>query len=340
MEARSSHVDKLKQPLPYLGGFQIDIRRHIPPPPMGADYKWPQRRQPLSYRYVEEYKTASNLCLACPTTETPPHPDQSVHRLTIVSQIACGETRGPQVVTCRMDDQEVVRAAKIFDPLYYDFYNEADPTYYADNHYSTEAAAYCTIRDAGLDGKYTPRYHDAWTCEMPFLDGQHRHVRMIIMDHIPHPSMKELLDSDAYKSITPDLRMQALVQAVESYRWLAFHGVRQEDLAPRNVMIDHDESRIGVTIIDFSHAMVRDLPNSKWVSWPPGSKFHRYRPDSPIDMFAFEWLEFHQWVPEELHERRKRVEWLTKQWGDSDIFEAHRRKLRTEDTDDEEDDDE
>lgn len=117
MQSGSNRVDELKPPLPYIKGAQLHILPHLPPLPMGGHYTKPQTREQLD-RCWEQYKTASELCLAHPPVGTPPPADQTVHRLNIVDQVACGDDRGPQVVTCCVDGEDVVRVAKIFDPLY------------------------------------------------------------------------------------------------------------------------------------------------------------------------------------------------------------------------------
>lgn len=203
----SAHKDELRPPLPYVKGAQLQIRPHVPPLPLGEGYIWPQARRALTANiyetYMYKYKTPSQLCLKHPPLETPPHRRSMVRCLTIIEQVACGDTRGSQVVTCRLNDQDKVRVAKIFDPLYYDFESGMDPTYYADKQYTPEAAAYLKIYQEGLDGKFTPAYHGAWTFDMPLLDGQLRQVRMVLMQHLPHPTMKTLIDSGQSRTFLP-----------------------------------------------------------------------------------------------------------------------------------------
>lgn len=318
LEGHNIHVDKLRPPLPYVKGAQLHIRRHVPPPPIGAGYKNTSRR-PLDANYqetyMEKYKTHSQLCLSHPPLETPPPAKQTVHRLTIVDQLACGDLRGSQIVTCRINNQQKLRVAKIFDPLYYNFNDGFDPTYFADSHYSCEAAAYMKIYDEGLEGKFTPKYYGSFTFDMPLLDGQKRPVRMVMMEHKPHPSMKALMDAGKVETIPAHLRMRALAQAAEADQWLHFHGVLQNDFFPRNVLVGYQEpAEIESTIIDFSHSKVRDLPNSEWVT-----RRRQERPISPKESLYGDFGEFYHWVPEDL--REKCWEWSVAQWGKSDEFD-------------------
>lgn len=331
-DTSSDRVDELKPPFPYVGGAQLRIRRHVPPLPFGSrHYTGPEPRKPLPSniytRFQDQYKTPSRLCLAHPPLETPPHPKQTVHTLKILDQIACGDTRGPQVVTCRINRQEVVRVAKIFDPLYYDFEDDFDPTYYADSHYSAEATAYSKIHEKGLDGKFTPKYEGSFTFDMPLLDGQHRPVRMVLMEYIPHPTVKALIDTGSMEAIPAELRLRALVRATEAIVWLEYNGITHNDFFPRNVLINYDQTpgEIHAVIIDFSHARLKDLPNSRWSTFPPGHPLHKTRPRSPIEKWLFSWGEFEQWIPSNLRGNKNRAEWLMSQWGNSSEFEPPKR---------------
>lgn len=335
----ASDADNLKPPLPYVAGCRLDIKRHTPPEPIGGGYKRPQRRRHPEYKELQEYKTASSLCLACPPLETPPHPDGTVHHMAITGQIACGDSRGPQLVTCRLDSDSKtkLRVAKIFDPLYYDYeHRDCDVTYLADRHYAAESASYQKLRDAGVEGKFTPRYNGSWTFETPLLDGRRRAVRMVLMDQVSCPSMLSLIENGVAAGIPPDRRMRALAQALEAHRWLEFYGVQHADFMPRNIMVnigrDTRQSPVQVTIIDFGDAYVRDLPNSKWVTVP---EYRKARPASPMNLFRFyRWNAFKSWVPEQLHSRRALVEWLRGQWGGSTVFEPPEREPTSEEDED------
>lgn len=52
--------------------------------------------------------------------------------------------------------------AKIFNPLYYDFRGGFDVPFFADQHYSCEAAAYQKLCEAKVDGAFSPKYHGTW----------------------------------------------------------------------------------------------------------------------------------------------------------------------------------
>lgn len=78
---------------------------------------------------MDESEPPSQLCLS---HHPPLHPNQAIHCLSIVDQIACGDTRGSQVVTCPINKHCLVRVAMSFDPLYYHFDGGFNPKYCED----------------------------------------------------------------------------------------------------------------------------------------------------------------------------------------------------------------
>lgn len=132
--------------------------------------------------------------------------------------IACFDGRGSQLVSCNLDQEKHLRVAKIFDPLYYNFGGGFDVAYLADCDYSCEATAYQKICEVKLDGIYTPEYYGSWTFETRFLDGQRRKVRMVLMEHVPYPSIKTLVDNGIAATIPAERRMQALAKTVDTSR--------------------------------------------------------------------------------------------------------------------------
>lgn len=320
-------IDDLKPPLPYTSGTVLQIKQHIPPPPFGPGYETPFRRSPLR-DFRERYSTPSRLCLANPPPETPPHPYQNIYSLKIVDQIACSDKRGAQVVSCYfVGHQADLLVAKIFDPLYYDWW-DYEPTYLADYHYSREAAAFLRLRyvkDAdkmgypgvaeALEGSI-PAYRGCWTFETALLDNQRRDVRMILMNHFPLPSIQSIADRGEAKIIAAELRMQLFAKALELHCWLMYFGVDQRDFWPRNILVGLEQRQ--VVLLDFSHSAVRDLPNSRWVTRdedPPN------RPKSPIELFgASLGSSMGDWIPDELQTRKAQKAWFKKMWGKSEVF--------------------
>ncbi|KAL1853547.1 hypothetical protein VTK73DRAFT_8997 [Phialemonium thermophilum] len=175
--------DRRKPKLPYRRGLKVQITRHIPPPPFGHGYvREATRRGLLSFNELAKYPTASQYCLENPYPSTEPHPNKTVHTLEIVDVIAAEDGRGPQLVACRLHyDIGPLFVAKIYDPLYYDWFS-CDNIWLADYEYSREAAAYARAEQAGIDGVYIPEYHGCWVFSMPFLGKPvaTREVRMIL----------------------------------------------------------------------------------------------------------------------------------------------------------------
>ncbi|ROW07275.1 hypothetical protein VMCG_03842 [Cytospora schulzeri] len=316
-------LDELKPPTPYVPGAQLRIKKHNPPPPMGgAGYSHPHPKewdwQPYP-RGKGAPKTLSQWCLKHLPRKTPPHFDQSVHRLVITRQICCGEGLNSQVVECRLDNGPELFVAKIFDGLYIDDTDVVDdlgPTYYVESWYSREAAAYKRILEHNLDGRFTPSFKGCWHFEVPLLDGKPREVRMILLESVPGSTMKSLVDSGEAKRIDPGLRLELMAQLMENCSTLDFIGLRQNDMATRNILVDTKSKRI--TLIDFSHSRMWGEPTSKWEEWGDPTL-----PASPISLFKGFWPVYgaEEWVPRELCSWEESLEWMKKRWDNSGRYQ-------------------
>lgn len=309
--------DLLKPALPYVAGAHFNIKQHVPPEPYvrvpGADIV----RRRMS-NCLQQYGTPSRCCLARPPQSTDPHPIQTTFRLTIVDQLVTRDGRGAQLVTCQIETHKAIRVAKIYDPLYYDWFDGDDCIVDAGDDYAREATAYDILTEEGQNGVFTPLYLGAWTFNTPLLDGSLRQVRMILMDYIPIPSMLSLIHSGKVTKIPEDTRMQALARAMESYSWLLYHGVSHGDFEPRNVLVDPDatEGQPRVVLLDLGRAKMRGID---W--FPSQSEETQRRPWCPSFVFARSWGSFQDWVPEEIRPSRNRIAWFEQQWGGSDIYE-------------------
>lgn len=309
--------DPLKPALPYVAGAHFNIKQHVPPEPHaripGAEIVHKHIRNPL-----KQYGTPSRCCLARPPQSTEPHQSHTTFRLIIADQLVTRVGRGAQLVTCQIGTDKAIRVAKIYDPLYYDWTDGHDCVQRADDDYAREATAYEFLFEKGQNGVFTPLYLGAWTFETPLLDGSLRQVRMILIDHIPFPSMLSLLEDGKAKDLSASFRMKILARLMESYTWLAFYGVFHNDLEPRNILVDPDITR------DQPRAVLVDLgvAKLKGIHWfPHRGADHKERPSSPGSGFARSWKSFHDWVPEEFRPARRRIAWIEQQWGNSDVFE-------------------
>jgi len=323
-------VDHLKPPLPYTTGALLRIEKHIPPPPFGSGYLPPQRHNSIR-DFQTRYGTPSRACLENPPPETGAPTYPAIRSMTIVDQIACFDGRGSQLVTCHIEKdgrKSSLLVAKIYDPLYYNW-NGEDITYLADLDYSREASAFMLLRafaDAdelgyrgareALSGSI-PRFHGCWTWRTHLLDGQSRDVRLILMDYIPYPSMLSILDRGKVDEIPAESRMELLAKALEIYCWLEFVGVWQNDIAPRNIMVDSESNR--VVLLDFSNCIIRDLPNTRnfvTIGTPPSF------PKSPIEIFRASFgVIWGDWIPVELESKKAQYAWFMEKWGKSTTFE-------------------
>jgi hypothetical protein len=321
--------DDLKPDLPYISGAVLKIQECSPPDPFGSSYEGPDPRTDHMRPWLQ-FDTASRFCLENPPLKCEPIANPKTLTVIIDSQIACGDGRGAQVVKCHSEDGKCQFAAKIFDPLYYEWRDIEDKTYLADHQFTTEAAAFTILSEMKDPGSFgypqvreavkgsIPNYYGSYTWETHLLDGQRRDVRLILMEYFLFPSMKSIVETGEVTKIPAETRMQLLARAKEIYCWLEYYGVKQNDFAMRNIMVDPDQGR--VVLLDFSHAKIRHYYMSKWYiregQSPPAG------PTSPIEYFSCGWGdEMGDWIPENLRTAQARFDWFFNQWGNSTVFE-------------------
>lgn len=319
-------------PLPYVAGACFDIKQSNPPPPYdgGGEYYKPDPKDwdgdPWPWgegspdTFIEQY-------FAVPPRKTIPHPDQTARSLQVTHQIRCGDPCKAQVVRCLVDGRDLV--AKIFDPLYVGL--DADgrpPTYFSERFYSCEAAAYKRIKERGLDGKFTPKFEGCWCLELPLRDLSgsvvRREVRLILQQFIPGDTMQALREQGQVGKIDPMIRMELLDRLMEIISQLHFIGVQSQDMHPRNLMVFKDaKDEWQITLIDFSHSRVKDLPNSKWRT-PRGHQLQL--PESPITIIWRCWPNHCEgWVPKEYDGQTResydrRLKWMKDRWEGSSQY--------------------
>ncbi|POR37867.1 Uncharacterized protein TPAR_01935 [Tolypocladium paradoxum] len=319
--------DPRRPDLPYHSGLNLRIRRHVPPPPFGKRvYAKGSERQESPPQLIREV-TQSEWCLRHPPADTPLHPDATVHSLHVIDEVACEDERGAQVVRCCLDQDEArVYVAKIYDPLYYSFGNRGagsavDVTWLADQHYSREAAAYEDLKKAGVDGVLVPEYYGSWTFDMPLLGSPPvmRPVRMVLIEWLQGVSMYSLIESNQVSRIPPEQRLRILAAAMEVECKLAFHGVRHNDFAPRNVMLvgSSIETQVPrVLLVDLNKSVALTRPNcfyTKSGATRPINPRYRYWGGCPIEFFS--------WVPQPHRSRSPAFKgWLKTQWEHSEKF--------------------
>lgn len=322
-------ADSLKPGLPYVAGAVLEIQQCQPHAPFGPYYRDTTSRIRFRHSWTQ-CDTPSRFCLQNPPLNGKPMAKPKTRTIIIDGQIACGDGLGAQVVKCHYDDGQGPIVAKLFDPLYYPW-PDFDPTYQADDQFTTEATAFITLQD--MDKDYTigyprvrealkgsiPRYYGSYTWETQLLDGQRRDVRLILMEYIPCPSMASIIKQGRVASIPVETRMQLLARAFEIFAWLEYYGVDQHDFAPRNIMVDPDQGR--VVLLDFSFAKLRDRYNSKW-SLGKGELLP-VGPTPPIEQWHCDWpdSDMLDWVPKYLHSAQARYDWFRNQWSHVKIFQ-------------------
>lgn len=246
---------------PYYAGLQLTIASHTPPSPFGGGYHATQEPRPRIHSKELKHIPRSKFILDKPPTETDGNRNPTIKQLRIVDIIAGHAKRKIQVFRVVMDGKPLI--AKFYDPLFYPY--PSDITYDADKHYSKEAAAYQDIRDANLEGKYTPKFHGAWTCRVcfarPKAETGFRPVRLILIEEIKGLTIEEIIQENSVFRFTPKERLTFLSRIFHIEAILEQAGVQHNDVAPRNVMLcglDREyrlDASPKIVLIDFNVAM-------------------------------------------------------------------------------------
>lgn len=135
-----------------------------------------EQRPELTEGYLRTV-TQSEAIVANLTTEEIRGPSSQAEtaQLVITSPIATGPTRGAQVVACTVTPQDghpFAAAAKIYDPLYYDFEHSIghfprNCVREADQDFLVESFAYENLEKAGQAGSFAPEYYGSWLFTFP-----------------------------------------------------------------------------------------------------------------------------------------------------------------------------
>jgi hypothetical protein len=298
------------------------MRRHDPPQPFGPlNSKKGKGRQPLNTRGHSQ----TEWCLLHPPSNTPVPEDRPTRSLTLLEDLTDPHSQGAKVFRCFMDGNDCQTfVAKIYDPLYYEY--TCDVCYYAEKDYSVETASYEDIQEAGLDGKYTPKYYGSWAINIPFSTSPpvERTVCLVIMEDLKGPTMSSLLREQLASRIPPAQRLEILGDAFEIGQRLEFWaGVRHEDITPRNIILEDLDLRRNmpprVVVFDFNVARCFRRPNSKEnSSYNPGT-----RPDNPLHIYwtSSPSMSYGTWIPEpHVSNGAAWRGWLVTRWGDSTEF--------------------
>ncbi|KAF2634316.1 hypothetical protein P280DRAFT_474728 [Massarina eburnea CBS 473.64] len=300
-----------QSPFPYAVGTSYVAKRHIPPAPFYSDSVGQNDKYQAAREETLEPVTQQEWCLSHPAR--PGATDSSTTRhFTIKQSIRTGDQKGAQVVLTH--DGFV---AKIYDPLYYSFYDvdfpdlKLDVSWWAHRDYTYEVAAYQFLSGTSFSGTATPKYYGSWTIDVSTsTNGSEvvREVRMILIEHISGICM---CDIDPTKGITNAARENIMYKLIEIETDLRIAGMNPKDNCPRNIMLcapDNDFTRddLRVCLIDFGMATIQSLMKKRWDSGP-----QLY---NPIESWwsASLWVSW-GWLPPD---DKEVVDWVWKHWGD------------------------
>jgi hypothetical protein len=264
--------------LPYRKGVKITAMQHEPPEPFGMWYSTERRPSPEGWEKMSQL----DYCISCPPLEGATEPS-ICKSLTITSTIRTGRHQGAQIVVV---DHTMV--AKIYDPLYYSFYNDCgtkdDVVWDADSDYTCEAACFRKLQESAEARAVIPAYYGTWTMNVktPVKVSRYkkllytRPVRFILMERLRGDCMDDIDPFDMRKRVRSMILKKVIV--AETLLWDA--GVNHQDLSPRNIMISgasYDDPNIPISdiklevkIFDFNVASV--LTHPQYVQYYKGEK--------------------------------------------------------------------
>ncbi|KAK0467679.1 hypothetical protein IW261DRAFT_1407026 [Armillaria novae-zelandiae] len=162
-----------------------------------------------------------------PSTEPPA-------TLTLHEKLCGGfrEERVTHVWTATVGSQSVI--AKIFDPLYFiDPYEGTDPFPLLDLSVSREAEAYRRL--APLQGAQVPRCRGLFVSPLPSQGN--RTVYVLLLEHIAGQDVRYLVPASKAPSLCLSHRTTIVDAAVNVFYDILMCGVKQRDMAPRNLII-------------------------------------------------------------------------------------------------------
>ncbi|GAB1317020.1 Protein kinase domain-containing protein [Madurella fahalii] len=334
--------DPDRPPLPYLPGLVLDITEYIPPAPYYSDQGRPKgisrdalrsiTHTELVITYPPRESDATTVIALTPKTAT----------LTITNHIAVRDGRGAQIVLCSVVPrgpgpkcEPFTAVAKIFDPLYYSFADKyggfragpVDVAVAADGNYSQEAAAYEHLQQAGETGSFAPKYYGSWTFSLPICHKgvmRNRAVRLILMEYLDGPCMRELCSDPRSLSYDEGYRLSVLAKLLDGHmRYAQKRLSRRGLLLPEHVILIPGpewtcapQPTPRVVLIDYCAAIVDERS--------PRYRLRRAT-ELPVNpMYAF-WagdrlLDFDGWRPQHWNGNDRPVqEWLMEEFGGENV---------------------
>lgn len=338
----STPEDPDKPRLPYIPGFTVQIRRHVPPPPFGGPDYGMRTREELSESYLRE-ATRSELVIKHPGLDTPLPALSETAQLTVMTTIAIGEVRGAQIVACEISPrnetgQRFQAVAKIYDPMYYSLewnfrHQPRDTVLQAYSDYSREATAYEYLQKNVTS--FAPQYFGSWAFDLPITSrgvAKTRPVRMVLIERLEGLSMRAMRvrnnpdpeEADDAFHYPEDFRLEVLAVAMDGYVRMLHSGLDQGDFASRNVMLGFSAKPSAeapvvsgiplprIVLVDYNTSVVNGLTAE--------GDHPQHRTPLPINPMQLWWgmpmNEFVGWVPHEWHSTpRLKQEWLQKRFG-------------------------
>ncbi|KAI0517546.1 hypothetical protein F5B22DRAFT_645729 [Xylaria bambusicola] len=337
---------------PYLPGLVIQATEHEPPAPFGKGRPLSTYKSP-SFEVLKSIpQTRYVLNYPYPVTQWPHNEPPRTAMLTITDAISVGEDRGAQLVVCQVlahgQDKPRTAVAKIYDPLYYDKYDDISfPRYMVDaaeKDYGREVMAYRHIQATRSlqEPGFAPDYYGSWTFNLmlPLQDKEcKRSIRLILIEHIRGTTIKSLCKPNAFH-YDESYRLEVAAKILKGIMKQVHSRLEQNDLAPRNVMVvptpqaaTSTQALSRVVLIDYGKAVLlpgwqnvedslKDTTGDHKDTSGEGREYQIPKlPSNPVDRFwDWEMEYFNGWRPTQWEGDTKQAricyqKWLFERFG-------------------------
>ncbi|KAK0442528.1 uncharacterized protein EV420DRAFT_1077386 [Desarmillaria tabescens] len=189
----------------------------------------------------------SGLYAASLTHRIPIPPSSQPSETIVLCEKLCGgfrEERVTHVWTATRGAEGQTVIAKIFDPLYFiDPYEGTDPFPFVDLSVSREVEAYRRLES--LQGTKVPQFLGLFVSPSPSQGN--RTVYVLLLEYVPGKDVRYLVPSptsdsppdseDTVTKLCPTHRSSIVNAAVTVFYDILMSGVKQRDMAPRNLII-------------------------------------------------------------------------------------------------------
>lgn len=211
----------------YDSSFAVAITAHAPPTHSGSAQL--HGGDQIEQAWLKKHEHLDAVLCRRPFEAPAPLKRPRTAKLVFIEPVRMTSTRGAQLFVCEVhysDGSKPKRwMAKLFDPLYYPFFEEegifgastwTDVTYLTDCEYANEAAMYTRLGDRHMTGFAFPEYGGSWTFDLPVPSTKGNEVASCVLrgttSSCPGGCKHVLSPSPAGRPVTRPIRLILMEQ--------------------------------------------------------------------------------------------------------------------------------